>query len=123
MAETTTSAPAAEADEHAREQLNTGTKEVVESHKFDEAALDRWMQANVAGYQGPLSVRQFKGGQSNPTYQLVTPGKTLRDAPQAARQAAAVGPRRRPRVPGDHRPRSDRLPGRHAAMASASTTP
>ncbi len=73
MAETTTAAPAD--DERSREQLNTGTKEVVESHRFDEAALDKWMQANVAGYAGPLSVRQFKGGQSNPTYQLVTPGK------------------------------------------------
>jgi aminoglycoside phosphotransferase (APT) family kinase protein len=31
------------------------------------------MQANVAGFEGPLQVRQFKGGQSNPTYQLVTP--------------------------------------------------
>jgi aminoglycoside phosphotransferase (APT) family kinase protein len=42
MAETTTSAPAAaEADEHAREQLNTGTKEVVESHRFDEKYVMR----------------------------------------------------------------------------------
>jgi aminoglycoside phosphotransferase (APT) family kinase protein len=59
--------------EQEREQLNTGTKEVAESHRFDEGALERWMQANVEGYQGPLTVRQFKGGQSNPTYQLVTP--------------------------------------------------
>jgi aminoglycoside phosphotransferase (APT) family kinase protein len=29
--------------------------------------------ANVDGFAGPLEVRQFKGGQSNPTYQLVTP--------------------------------------------------
>ena len=65
----------ASAEERTRELLNTGTKEVAESHRFDEAALDRWMQANVAGYAGPLEVRQFKGGQSNPTYQLVTPGK------------------------------------------------
>ena len=33
------------------------------------------MAANVEGYVGPLEVRQFKGGQSNPTYQLVTPSK------------------------------------------------
>jgi aminoglycoside phosphotransferase (APT) family kinase protein len=63
------------ATEQAREQANTGTKPVAESHKFDEASLDRWMKANVAGYAGPLEVRQFKGGQSNPTYQLITPGK------------------------------------------------
>jgi aminoglycoside phosphotransferase (APT) family kinase protein len=62
-------------DERTREMLNTGTKEVAESHRFDEAALHGWMQTNVAGYQGPLEVRQFKGGQSNPTYQLITPAK------------------------------------------------
>jgi len=53
-----------------------GTKAVDESHRFDEARLARWLSANVAGFQGPLEVRQFKGGQSNPTYQLVTPTKT-----------------------------------------------
>ena len=58
-----------------REKLNTGTKVIAESHRFDEAALQRWMQANVEGYAGPLEVRQFKGGQSNPTYQLVTPAR------------------------------------------------
>ncbi len=65
----------ADTAEQQREQLNSGTKEVAESHRFDEAALAAWMQANVEGYAGPLEVRQFKGGQSNPTYQLVTPGK------------------------------------------------
>lgn len=61
--------------EQQREQLNTGTKEVAEKHRFDEVALARWMEANVEGYAGPLEVRQFKGGQSNPTYQLVTPAR------------------------------------------------
>jgi len=62
--------------EQAREQANTGTKPVDERHRFDEAALTRWMEANVEGFEGPLEVRQFKGGQSNPTYQIVTPRKT-----------------------------------------------
>ena len=61
--------------EQQREQLNTGTKAVADSHRFDESRLLAWMQANVAGFEGPLEVRQFKGGQSNPTYQLVTPTK------------------------------------------------
>jgi aminoglycoside phosphotransferase (APT) family kinase protein len=61
--------------EQQREQLNTGTKEIAESHRFDESRLLAWMQANVEGFQGPLEVRQFKGGQSNPTYQLITPSK------------------------------------------------
>jgi aminoglycoside phosphotransferase (APT) family kinase protein len=49
------------------------TAPVAEAHRFDEAALAAWMTANVPGYEGPLQVREFLGGQSNPTYQLVTP--------------------------------------------------
>jgi aminoglycoside phosphotransferase (APT) family kinase protein len=63
------------AEEQQREQLNTGTKPVAESHKFDESQLADWMAKNVEGFEGPLEVRQFKGGQSNPTYQLITPSK------------------------------------------------
>ncbi|OXE36730.1 MAG: phosphotransferase family protein [Phenylobacterium zucineum] len=66
----------ADTAEQEREAANSGTKAVVESHRFDEAALAAWMQVNVEGYEGPLQVRQFKGGQSNPTYQLITPSKT-----------------------------------------------
>jgi len=53
-----------------------GTKPVEERHRFDEAALAGWMEANVEGYAGPLTVSQFKGGQSNPTYRLDTPGRS-----------------------------------------------
>jgi aminoglycoside phosphotransferase (APT) family kinase protein len=66
----------AASEEQAREQLNTGTKPVAESHRFDEARLAEWMAAHIEGFGGPLEVRQFKGGQSNPTYQLVTPART-----------------------------------------------
>lgn len=62
--------------EQARERLNTGVKAVEDRHRFDEARLAAWMAANVEGFEGPLAVRQFKGGQSNPTFQLVTPAKT-----------------------------------------------
>ena len=55
--------------------LTSGTKPVEERHRIDEAKLEAWLKANVEGYAGPLEVRQFKGGQSNPTYQLVTPDK------------------------------------------------
>ena len=58
-----------------RQEQFSGTKDVAESHKFDEARLADYMAAHVDGYEGPLTVRQFKGGQSNPTYQLVTPSK------------------------------------------------
>ncbi|HEX8055184.1 MAG TPA: phosphotransferase [Novosphingobium sp.] len=54
---------------------NSGTDPVREGYRFDEARLAAWMTANVEGYAGPLEVRQFKGGQSNPTYQLITPAR------------------------------------------------
>ena len=51
----------------------TGTKPVADALKFDQSALERWMQAHVEGFAGPLTIEQFKGGQSNPTYKLETP--------------------------------------------------
>lgn len=54
---------------------NSGTTPVREGYRFDEAALARWMADNVDGFVGPLTVEQFRGGQSNPTYRLVTPGR------------------------------------------------
>ena len=53
---------------------NAGTTAVRDAHRFDEAALARWMADHVDGFSGPLTVDQFKGGQSNPTYRLTTPG-------------------------------------------------
>ncbi|MED5621701.1 phosphotransferase [Ideonella sp. BN130291] len=52
----------------------TGTKPVAESHAFDLAALERHLAQHLPGFAGPLTVEQFKGGQSNPTYKLITPG-------------------------------------------------
>jgi aminoglycoside phosphotransferase (APT) family kinase protein len=51
----------------------TGTKPVAAQHAFDVGALQAWLQANLAAFAGPLTVEQFKGGQSNPTYKLNTP--------------------------------------------------
>jgi aminoglycoside phosphotransferase (APT) family kinase protein len=50
-----------------------GTKPVAESHRFDVGALQAYLRAHLPGFEGPLSVEQFKGGQSNPTFKLVTP--------------------------------------------------
>lgn len=44
------------------------TVEVADRDRLDEAALTGWMEANVAGFVGPLTYRKFAGGQSNPTY-------------------------------------------------------
>jgi aminoglycoside phosphotransferase (APT) family kinase protein len=41
---------------------------------FDEGRLGEWLAGAVPDYAGPLSVRQFDGGQSNPTYLIETPG-------------------------------------------------
>ncbi|MGL6044034.1 MAG: phosphotransferase [Sandaracinobacteroides sp.] len=59
-----------------RQEQFSGTSEVRDAHRFDERRLQQWMEANVRGFAGPLEVRQFKGGQSNPTYRLVTPGRS-----------------------------------------------
>jgi aminoglycoside phosphotransferase (APT) family kinase protein len=41
---------------------------------IDVAALDAYLSRHIEGYRGPLSIEQFQGGQSNPTYRLTTPG-------------------------------------------------
>ena len=47
-----------------------GTMPVQEKHRFDEQKLARFMAERVAGFTAPVTVEQFKGGQSNPTYRL-----------------------------------------------------
>ena len=41
---------------------------------FDERALHAYLREHVEGYEGDLTVRQFEGGQSNPTFQLQAGG-------------------------------------------------
>jgi aminoglycoside phosphotransferase (APT) family kinase protein len=54
-------------------EANTGTKPVSDSHAFDVGALEAYLRERLPGFAGPLTVEQFKGGQSNPTYLLATP--------------------------------------------------
>ena len=56
-----------------RQEQFSGTKTVAEPHRFDQQRLEDYLQAHLDGFAGPLEVRQFKGGQSNPTYRLITP--------------------------------------------------
>jgi aminoglycoside phosphotransferase (APT) family kinase protein len=67
-------------------EANTGTKPVAEQHAFDVAALERYLAEHLPGFAGPLVVEQFKGGQSNPTYKLLTPARAyvLRSKPGPA---------------------------------------
>ena len=53
-----------------------GTRAVSSQHAFDMDALARYLQAHLEGFEGPLTAEIFKGGQSNPTYKLITPGKS-----------------------------------------------
>ena len=71
--------------------------EVLPAHKFDEASLLTWLQQTIPGFGTRLDVRQFQGGQSNPTFLLDTdssqyvlrkkpPGKTLPSAHMVERE-------------------------------------
>jgi len=51
-------------------QTSEQLTEVREAHRFDEGALDQYLAEFLEGYRGPLRVRQFEGGQSNPTFLL-----------------------------------------------------
>lgn len=77
-----------------KQEQFSGTQAVRDGLGFDEARLAEWMHAHVEGYAGPLRVEQFKGGQSNPTYKLLTPGQNyvLRRKPpgQLLKSAHAV---------------------------------
>lgn len=57
-----------------RQEQFSGTRDVLDAHQFNTASLQEYMLSHVEGFQGPLEVSQFKGGQSNPTYLLQTPG-------------------------------------------------
>jgi len=52
-----------------------GTRAVAEAHRFDVAALERYLRSHVPGFVGPVEAEQFKGGQSNPTFLLRAGGK------------------------------------------------
>ncbi len=43
------------------------TVPVMERHRFDVGALDRYLRASLVGYRGGLEVQQFDSGHSNPT--------------------------------------------------------
>jgi aminoglycoside phosphotransferase (APT) family kinase protein len=53
-----------------RQQAFSGTT----SPDIDQAALEAHLSRNVPGFAGPLTLARYKGGQSNPTYRLSTPG-------------------------------------------------
>jgi len=56
-----------------RQEQFSGTRDILEMHQFDPDPLQEYMLSHVEGFHGPLDVRQFRGGQSNPTYLLESP--------------------------------------------------
>ncbi|QHE87435.1 phosphotransferase [Hydrogenophaga sp. BPS33] len=53
---------------------STQTRPAAVQQDIDAAALERYLSDRIVGFQGPLRVERFSGGQSNPTYLLVTDG-------------------------------------------------
>ena len=49
------------------------TIDVLDTHRFDVGALERYLGAHLDAFTPPLAVRQFRGGQSNPTYYIDSP--------------------------------------------------
>ena len=58
-----------------RQERFSGTKEVADALRFDSSKLESYLAERIEDFRKPLEVRQFKGGQSNPTYQLLTPNR------------------------------------------------
>jgi len=85
-----------------RQEKFAGTTEMREEHAFDVTALEDYMRAHVEGFTPPLSVEQFRGGQSNPTYKLTDgaerrfvlrrkpPGKTHKTAHAVDREYRVI---------------------------------
>ena len=46
-----------------------------DTHRFNEARLADYLTIHLAGFEGPLEILQFEGGQSNPTFLLSTQDK------------------------------------------------
>src|SRR5499427_4388435 len=58
-----------------RQSAFSGTRGVAPHLAFDAQRLEAYLATNLPGFAGPLTIRQFKGGQSNPTYLIETPAR------------------------------------------------
>lgn len=101
---------------------NTGTTPVRAGFEFDTVALARWMGEQIAGFQGPIKVEQFRGGQSNPTFKVSTPSKNyvLRRKPPGVLLKGAHAVEREARVMQALRPQGFPVPRVHALCEDVS---
>jgi aminoglycoside phosphotransferase (APT) family kinase protein len=58
-----------------RQSAFSGTRSVASHLAFDAERLEEYVSTSIAGFAGPVTIRQFKGGQSNPTYLIETPAR------------------------------------------------
>lgn len=56
-----------------RTEANSGTRDVPDGLRFDTQALSHWLADHVEQLREPISISQFRGGQSNPTYRIESP--------------------------------------------------
>lgn len=66
-------------------------RDVSPVHRFDTGQLESFLRERLEGFRGPLEVRQFQGGASNPTFLLTAAGKryVLRKKPPGQLLASA----------------------------------
>ncbi|SEP29351.1 Predicted kinase, aminoglycoside phosphotransferase (APT) family [Rhodospirillales bacterium URHD0017] len=95
--------------------IYANTVPVMERHRFDSAALDRYLSRHLDGYRGGLEVSQFDSGHSNPTFFLAAdmsdgrrhdfvlrkkpPGKLVASAHQVDREFRVIAALARTDVP------------------------
>lgn len=67
------------------------TIDVAPGSQFDETRLTRYLSDHIPEFRGPISVKKFEGGQSNPTFLITAAGKryVLRRRPVGALLASA----------------------------------
>ena len=84
-----------------RQEENSGTRDVSVEHQIEPGPLEDYLREHVEDYAGPLTIKQFKGGQSNPTYLLEAasgkyvmrrkpPGKLLKSAHAVDREFRVI---------------------------------
>ena len=72
-----------------------------EVSSLNEVTLEKYLEANMSGFKGPLTATKFPGGQSNPTFRIDAasgsyvlrrqpPGKLLKSAHAVDREFRVI---------------------------------
>lgn len=93
-----------------RQEQFSGTMPVREAHQIDTEVLEAYLAKFISDFRGPITVEQFRGGQSNPTYRVSSakdsyvlrrkpPGKLLPSAHAVEREYRVISALGRTDVP------------------------